>query len=176
MCRFRTKATKVAYVFRRSIKVVQQSFHTMHSRGHNIGTINGRKLKAIKARWPPVEWHISNLMQFRQVAQQLRFQVLTVSSMNVSLFWNVAPYSLVDTDRHFRGAYCLYHQGSKLVWNVGQYLPDDMAQHPRRPPSSVQKLPRGASSDTCHKPILFTKYGNKAKNLNNTGYVLVAVK
>jgi hypothetical protein len=55
----------------------------------------------------------------------VRFQVLT------------AAYSLVETHRRFRGAYCLHHQcdeendgGSNLLWNVGQYVPDYTAQHP----------------------------------------------
>jgi hypothetical protein len=26
------------------------------------------------------------------------------------IFWDVAPYSLVQNDRRFRGAYCLHHQ------------------------------------------------------------------
>jgi hypothetical protein len=39
--------------------------------------------------------------------------------MKMAVFWDVAPCSLVDTDRRFRGAYYLYHQshdgGSKLL-------------------------------------------------------------
>jgi hypothetical protein len=27
------------------------------------------------------------------------------------VFWDVAPCSLVEIYRRFRGAYCLYHQG-----------------------------------------------------------------
>jgi hypothetical protein len=26
--------------------------------------------------------------------------------MNMAVYWDVAPFSLVDIDRHFRGAYC----------------------------------------------------------------------
>jgi hypothetical protein len=37
----------------------------------------------------------------------------------ISIFWDVAQYSLVDVDRHFRGAYCLHHQGDEL------HHPDD---------------------------------------------------
>jgi hypothetical protein len=28
----------------------------------------------------------------------------------MAVFWDVAPYNLVDTDRRFGGAYCLYQQ------------------------------------------------------------------
>jgi hypothetical protein len=30
--------------------------------------------------------------------------------------------------------------GSNVLWNVGQYLPDYMAQHPRRQPSSIGSI------------------------------------
>jgi hypothetical protein len=32
----------------------------------------------------------------------------------MTVFWDVAPCSLVDIDRRFRGTYCLYHQGDEL--------------------------------------------------------------
>jgi hypothetical protein len=31
--------------------------------------------------------------------------------MNMAVFWVVAPCSLVELYRRFRGAYCLHHQG-----------------------------------------------------------------
>jgi hypothetical protein len=30
-----------------------------------------------------------------------------------NVFWDVAPCSLVETDRRFSGAYCLHHQGNR---------------------------------------------------------------
>jgi hypothetical protein len=44
----------------------------------------------------------------------VRFQVLTALSLNMTVFWDVAPCSLVEVDRHFRGAYGLHHQGDEL--------------------------------------------------------------
>jgi hypothetical protein len=38
----------------------------------------------------------------------VRFQVLTEASMKMNVFWDVGPYSLVEVDRRFRGACCLY--------------------------------------------------------------------
>jgi hypothetical protein len=38
------------------------------------------------------------------------FEVLTKMSMKIAVFWDVAPCSLVGTDRRFRGAYCFHHQ------------------------------------------------------------------
>jgi hypothetical protein len=32
-------------------------------------------------------------------------------STGMAVFWDVAPCSLTDTDRCFRGDYCLCHQG-----------------------------------------------------------------
>jgi hypothetical protein len=59
-----------------------------------------------------------------------RDEFLTAASMNMAVFWDVAPCSLVGTDRRFKGAYCLLRQSND------QYLPDYTAQHPRRQPSS----------------------------------------
>jgi hypothetical protein len=51
-------------------------------------------------------------------------------------FFDVAPCSLVEIGRRSTGAYYLHHgpdgRGSKYLWNVGQFLPDYTAQHPRR--------------------------------------------
>jgi hypothetical protein len=41
----------------------------------------------------------------------LRFQVLTAASMMFRIvFWDVLPCKMI-VERHFRGAYCLHHQG-----------------------------------------------------------------
>jgi hypothetical protein len=91
---------------------------------------------------PPWLDHPANICGTVQIMDLLvRFHVLTETGMKMAVFWDVAPCSLVDTDRHFRGAYCLQHRtdngGSKVLWNVGQYLPDYTAQHRRRQPSSM---------------------------------------
>jgi hypothetical protein len=54
--------------------------------------------------------------------------------MNMTVFWDVAPCSLAEVfdvleDRPDDG-------GSKHLLNVGKFLPDYTAQHPRRQPSS----------------------------------------
>jgi hypothetical protein len=35
--------------------------------------------------------------------------------MKMAVFWDIAPCSLVDTDRHFRGTYCVHHQDDSQV-------------------------------------------------------------
>jgi hypothetical protein len=42
-----------------------------------------------------------------------RFLVLT-ATIKMAVFWDVAPCSLVEIDRSFREAYCLYHQSDGL--------------------------------------------------------------
>jgi hypothetical protein len=37
----------------------------------------------------------------------VRFQILTVASLKMTVFWDVAPRSLVEVYRRIRGAYCL---------------------------------------------------------------------
>jgi esterase/lipase superfamily enzyme len=33
----------------------------------------------------------------------------------MTVFWDVAVYSLVEIDRYFIGAYCLHHQGDEMM-------------------------------------------------------------
>jgi hypothetical protein len=75
---------------------------------------------------------------------EVRFQVLTGTRMKMTVFYDVMPWSLVETDQHFRGAYCLHHQGddvggNKHLWNVSQFLPDYTGLHPERQSSSYIK-------------------------------------
>jgi hypothetical protein len=61
----------------------------------------------------------------------VRLQALTAASMKMTVFWDVAPCTLIEIDRHFGDAYWFHHQGedggSKHIWNVGKLL-----QQPRR--------------------------------------------
>jgi hypothetical protein len=45
-------------------------------------------------------------------SKEVRVQVLKAASMNMKAFWDtsIAPCSLVEVDRHFRGAYCLHRR------------------------------------------------------------------
>jgi hypothetical protein len=60
--------------------------------------------------------------------------------MKMAVFWVVAPYSLVEVYRHFRGDDRPDDEGSKHLWNVGKLLLDYTAQQPRRQPSSYSPL------------------------------------
>jgi hypothetical protein len=45
----------------------------------------------------------------------VRSQFLTSASMKMTVFWDVAPRSLVEIYWHFRGTYCPHHQGDEAV-------------------------------------------------------------
>jgi hypothetical protein len=66
-----------------------------------------------------------------------RFLVLTAASMKITVFWDVAACCLVETDRRFRGVYCLHHHGE--------------SQHPRRQSSPSLVNP-------SHISVLFVVY------------------
>jgi hypothetical protein len=69
---------------------------------------NGRKCRSVS----------TNMIQKRRDFR------LSAISMIMSVFWGVAPCSLVDIYRRFRGAYCLYHRpddgGSMHLWDFSQ--------------------------------------------------------
>jgi hypothetical protein len=44
------------------------------------------------------------------ISRAMMFQGLTAPSMKMAVLWDVTPRSLVEIDRRFRGAYCLYHK------------------------------------------------------------------
>jgi hypothetical protein len=54
----------------------------------------------------------------------VRFHVLTAASMKMFVFWDVAPCSLVEIDRRFRGAYCLHNQG-RFYQITRRSIPED---------------------------------------------------
>jgi hypothetical protein len=63
--------------------------------------------------------------------QRIRFQGLKAASMNMAIFWEVAPCILVETDRHFRGAYCLHHQDYEYL-TTQRNTPEDGNFHWQR--------------------------------------------
>jgi hypothetical protein len=42
-------------------------------------------------------------------SHEVTFRVLMAASINITAFWDIAPWSLVEVDRYFRGAYYLHH-------------------------------------------------------------------
>jgi hypothetical protein len=52
------------------------------------------------------------------------------TELNMTVFWDVSPCSLVEIYRRFRCACCLHYQGSKYLWNVGKFLLDSKTQYP----------------------------------------------
>lgn len=57
-----------------------------------------------------------------------------------NILWDVAPCSLTEIGRCYRGAYCFNHQGDDpddRDWYIGQYVTHYTAQHRREQASSV---------------------------------------
>jgi hypothetical protein len=58
------------------------------------------------------EIHIFENMLY--IAEEVSFIVILKSVAciwKMMAFWDIAPCSLVEVDQHFRGVYCLHHQG-----------------------------------------------------------------
>jgi hypothetical protein len=63
-------------------------------------------------------WSQKSLFQalvilYKTVWQLVTFMILMAVGMKMTVFWVVAPCSLVEVYRHFRGAYSLHHQGNE---------------------------------------------------------------
>jgi hypothetical protein len=56
---------------------------------------------------------LSTSFRRNQLNYKVRFQVPTAASIKMAVFWDVAPYSLVEVYRRFRGVCCLPHQGDR---------------------------------------------------------------
>jgi hypothetical protein len=88
------------------------------------------------------------VVQARNVSRvnlKIRFEVLTATSMKMTVFWDVAPCSRIDIDWRFGWAYCLHHHGffnflmRKVVRSSGKsvniyhttgcYIPEDNNLH-----------------------------------------------
>jgi hypothetical protein len=52
----------------------------------------------------------------RRGVSTVSFQVLTATSMKMTVFCDVAPRSVVKIDGRFRDTYCLHHQGDRPVY------------------------------------------------------------
>jgi hypothetical protein len=82
------------------------------------------------------------------------------SNMNMTAIWDIAPCSLVEVVQHFRGAYCLHHQGDDdelLQDYMWCYIPEGRHLHLKICLEDIRtgaKLAKGCSSTVSD----FTKY------------------
>jgi hypothetical protein len=81
----------------------------------------------------------------------------------MAIFWDIAPCSLVETDWHFRGAYCLHHQ----AWSaVSTEISVNLYQ------TKWHNIPEDSHLHTCHHENLkyhqtfFFLYTGKTKDIN----------
>jgi hypothetical protein len=79
----------------------------------------------------------------------------TECQMKMTVFWVVAPFSLVRDYQCFRGTCCLHQPddgGSKYFRNVGKRLPAYMVLQPRRQSSSYSAI-RISNPTECQDDI-----------------------
>jgi hypothetical protein len=65
--------------------------------------------------------YLEDVKATRWVSEWVRFQVLSAPSMKVTVFWDVVPCCLIQTDRRFGGVYCLHHQGDARKERINIY-------------------------------------------------------
>jgi hypothetical protein len=100
-------------------------------------------------------WRRRCCLQGWRWRQYVIFQVLKAANMKMAVLWVVAPCSLVEVYRRFRGACCLYHQGDKYSspwWQKQQA--DYTAQHPKRQSSSRVSLVKTHENQKSNNPPL----------------------
>jgi hypothetical protein len=76
--------------------------------------------------------HLAAGLSPGKIPGKVRFQVLTAMNMNVAVFWDVAPCSLIDIDLRPGRA-----DEDEAPLKRRSVLPEYTAQHPRRQPSSA---------------------------------------
>jgi hypothetical protein len=86
-----------------------------------------------KSKFKPGDFYCITHSYFRltviliqsDIIRFVRFQFLTAASMNMRVFCDVAPFSLIGVDRRLRDAHCLHHQGDEnsLPWRWRRYSP-----------------------------------------------------
>jgi hypothetical protein len=60
----------------------------------------------------------------RVICSNLRFELLMDVSINIIVFWDVTPCSLLDSNLRFRGTCCLHvHERSDIDPEHGLYFP-----------------------------------------------------
>jgi hypothetical protein len=133
-------------------------------------------------------WRLSSSVSLFVVLPSLKEEYLIGISTTFK-YWNGKKYkvrisgltatsSLVDIDRRFQEDSCLHHQGdedddagdggSKLLWNVGQYLPDYTVQHPRREPSSDSRLFSETVSRFILDPLEIPQFPERKRYFSNS--------
>jgi hypothetical protein len=92
-----------------------------------------------------------------------------VSSMKMAVFWVVAPCSLVEVYRRFRGACCLSYQrpadrSTNHLWNVGTLLSD----------YTVEQLTGQPSKHFCLYPfIVYITWNKKKRSYSRTSWFFI---
>jgi hypothetical protein len=95
----------------------------------------------------------------------------------MAVFWFVAPCSLVEVHRRFRGTCCLHHRpddgGRKYLRNVGKFLPDYTALQTRGHSSFVQCRIQRRSFQLAALKVQVIITGSEVDTMKYLSYFLV---
>jgi hypothetical protein len=76
----------------------------------------------------------------------------------MTAFWDIAPCSMVEVDRRFRGSYCLHHQGA-LAMEAVRTSETSVNYY-----TSRRNIPEGCHLHTRHRKDLKSHRGKLYKN------------
>jgi hypothetical protein len=106
--------------FRRNMSIMKQAASKAFFR--NVGWLSTDCTALYPRRQNPSSLQTVQLslrcVQSPQFIRRAGFQVIAEVSMNITVFCDVKPCSLVDCYQHFGGSHCVHLQGRLLVPNV----------------------------------------------------------
>jgi hypothetical protein len=92
-------------------------------------------------------------------------EILTLVTMEITVFWNMAPCSLIHIHRRFEGKCCL-HQHGKASMDIGTGTVGALAS---RPTHSLKDQPLPFVS---HLPFDLSILGDPVRNLTSTTLIV----
>jgi hypothetical protein len=64
---------------------------------------------------PCIAWNVKILVSDLIIKIRLKIQVITAVNMKMRALWNIAPCSVLEVDRRFRGAYFIGPQSNEFT-------------------------------------------------------------
>jgi hypothetical protein len=88
----------------------------------------------------------------------VRFLVLTVTSMKMRAFRDIEPCTLVEVERRFKGAYCLYHQDDEWCCDEAERISEtssvSMSLHTALSQKAVNFITASHHSFIIHRSLI----------------------
>jgi hypothetical protein len=71
------------------------------------------------SKWLKTAWNLTNNIILSSgswnIPQVHHTTWNAVTTLKMTVFWDISPCSLVEVHQHFRGAYCLHHDNTVLL-------------------------------------------------------------